>query len=100
MYVTLAEIKAHLVIEHDLDDVQLMGYEAAAERAAAGALNCDLSEYVETEGEFAGQLKADVKMILLQIIGNWYENREPVAYSAVNEVPKTLQWLIDLNRKY
>jgi hypothetical protein len=58
MYVTLPEIKEHLIIEHDLDDEYLILLEAAASDDAAGWINRKLCEVVEEEGKLPDSLHA------------------------------------------
>jgi hypothetical protein len=97
MYVTLPEIKEHLIIEHDLDDDYLILLEAAASDAAARWINRKLCEVVEEEGK----LPDSIKLLLLQLIGNWYASREPVEKGhSVQDIPYTLKFLADLNRHY
>ena len=47
-----------------------------------------------------GELPPAVKAAILLLVGNLYANREPVAYTAVNKVPYTFDYLISLYKNY
>jgi hypothetical protein len=66
MYVTLPEIKEHLIIEHDLDDEYLILLEAAASDAAAGWINRKLCEVVEEEGKLPDSIHARLSAVFRQ----------------------------------
>jgi hypothetical protein len=96
MYVTLVEIKEHLIIDHNLDDNYLIDLEKAAEDAATKLLNQDLINLTDEDDI----LTPSAKLLILHMVANWYANREPVSYTSTSEVPFTFQLLADLNRKY
>ena len=47
-----------------------------------------------------GIIPSAVKHSMLLLIGNWYMNREPVAYSSVAKIPYTLELLLSVNKNY
>jgi uncharacterized phage protein (predicted DNA packaging) len=98
MYVTLAEAKKHLLIDGSFrdDDAYIVGLVDVAEDAVEKHLDRKLQCMVDAEGG----LPPSVKAAILLLVGNLYANREPVAYSSVNRVPYTFEYLISLYRNY
>lgn len=97
MYIALSEAKKHLLIDRDFkeDDEYILALIDTAEEAVSKNLNTQLDSI--TEG---GELPPSVKAAILLLIGNLYANREPVAYTSVNKVPYTFDYLISLNKNY
>lgn len=97
MYITLCEAKKHLLIDNSFkdDDEYILALIDAAEEAVSINLCVQLDSI--TEG---GELPPSVKAAILLLIGNFYANREPVAYTSVNKVPYTYDYLISLNKNY
>lgn len=92
MYLTLSEIKSHLNIDKEFkgDDEILLIYEQAAESAVEAHLNYKLSESLED-----GRLPYNIKVAILLLIGNMYNNREAVTYGSAIEVPLAYRYLLD-----
>jgi hypothetical protein len=98
MYVTLAEAKKHLLIEKTFteDDAYIAGLTDVAEDAVEKHLDVKLSCPADEEGA----LPPSVRAAILLLVGNLYANREPVAFTSVNKVPYTFEYLISLYRNY
>jgi hypothetical protein len=47
-----------------------------------------------------GIFPSTIKHSMLLLIGNWYLNREPIAYSSVSKIPYTLDLLLSVNKNY
>lgn len=82
--IDLDEIKAHLRVEHNLDDDLLIAYADAAEEAAQNYIgkrwgNASSSETVV--------FSKGIKVGCLMLIGHLYANREAVADVQLYEVP-------------
>lgn len=86
----VASLKAHLNLEHDLDDALLSSYLDAAEAYA--------SDFV---GQFLDVEKPAVTQAVLMLAGFWYENRE-AAQSGGNAyvVPFGVHDLLQAYRKW
>lgn len=100
MYITLDKIRQHLNIlpgEAEFDNDYLIFLGQAAEDAIEKHLNCPLSHLMTDEG----YIPNSVQQAILLLIGNLYNNREPVALSGNPiKIPYTLEYLINLNRNY
>ena len=97
MYITLEEAKKHLLVDPDFneDNEYIQALINTAEEAVALNINTKLTAIAD-----GGELPSSVKSAVLLLIGNLYANREPVAYTAVNKVPYTFDYLIALNKNY
>ncbi len=99
MYISITDAKKHLNIDDDFteDDEYIVSLIAASEDAVAKRLNLkDLSVMLTDQG----YLSESVKHAILFLIGNWYANREPVAYGNAVKVPYALEFLFDINKNY
>ena len=97
MYITLEEAKKHLLVDPDFneDNEYIQALINTAEEAVSLNINTNLTAIAD-----GGELPSSVKSAVLLLIGNLYANREPVAYTAVNKVPYTFDYLIALNKNY
>ena len=97
MYITLEEAKKHLLVDPDFneDNEYIQSLINTAEEAVSLNINTKLTAIAD-----GGELPSSVKSAVLLLIGNLYANREPVAYTAVNKVPYTFDYLIALNKNY
>lgn len=97
MLVSLAILKKHLNIESDFtaDDEYITGLEGVAEQV----LSQDLCEDLEDMSTCDGVPKPLLQAIKL-LVGQYYANREPVAFAASSEVPLTYRHLVSLYRNY
>jgi len=59
-------------------------------------LDITLSD-LEDEG---GNLPPSITHAILLMVGNLYMNREPVTFGQVNKIPNTLEYLINLYRRF
>jgi uncharacterized phage protein (predicted DNA packaging) len=83
MKLNVSDLKKHLNIDHDEDDVYIEELIAVAEDAVATYLNRPLAECVDDKG----QLKPAVRHAARLLVGSWYANRESVVFSAPSELP-------------
>lgn len=97
MYLTIQDVKRHLLIDHDDDDLYIADLITVAEDAVKTDLNLD--SLCELEDE-TGMLPASVIQAQLLLIGTLYNNRESVTYGTPHTVPHSYEYLLDLNRKY
>lgn len=97
MYITLCEAKKHLLIDNSFnqDDEYILALIDVAEDAVAININVQLDSIT-----VGGELPPAVKAAILLLVGNLYANREPVAYTSVNNVPYTFDYLISLYKNY
>lgn len=97
IYLTLDEIKKHLNIDSDFieDDTYLESLETVAVELIQKHIDHSLNLL-----EVDGQLPLSLRQGILLCIGNFYNNRESVAYASSHEVPSNLQWILDLYQYY
>ena len=97
MYITLEQAKKHLLVDEDFraDDMYILDLIAVAEDSVSKHLDIALDEL-----ETGGNLPPAIIHAMLLMIGNLYANREPVAYTSVNKVPYTFDYLISLYKNY
>ena len=100
MYIDLDTVKHHLNIDEsfDYDNDYILHLIASAEDAVAKRLNViNLSHLVDP---YTGGLPDSIIHSILFLIGNWYQNREPVSMGTSVKIPYTLDFLFDTNRNY
>lgn len=98
MYIELDIAKKHLNIEPDFteDDEYILGLIDMAEQAVRVHVNEDFEKLAEENG---GCLPAPLLQAMLLMIGNMYQNREPLGTRNL-ALPFNYQYLIDLYRNY
>ncbi len=98
MYIQLDLAKKHLNIEDDFieDDEYILSLIDVAESAVRVHINDDFADIAERNG---GCLPPPILHAALLMIGNLYQNREPVG-SKTHSLPFNYQYLIDLYRNY
>ena len=94
MYVSVEEIKRHLNIDYEEDDLYLQDLIEAAEDAIERFIQQPLKD-IEVDGLLPASLKHAVRLM----VGGFYANREPAAFAAVNEIPYNLHFLLIQFRK-
>lgn len=92
--IDLALAKAHLNVEHNYDDDYIISLIEVAEAVVASDVCEDLSTLN------GGELPPPLRQAMLLLVGQYYANREPVAYANVKEVPISYRHLISLYRNY
>ena len=98
MLVNLELIKKHLNIDADYteDDEYLQYLYGVAESIVEKHIDKQLEDIIAEQGEIPKPL---VHCILL-LIGNFYDNRESIAFGTPTEIPMTLQYLLQSYRDY
>jgi len=98
MYIDLDYAKKHLNIEPDFteDDEYILGLIEMAEQAVRVHVNEDFDTLAENNG---GCLPSPLSQAMLLMIGNMYQNREPLGTKNA-ELPYNYRYLIDLYRNY
>lgn len=91
MIVTLQQLKDHLIIEHNADDLYLLDLLTVAEDAVMKRLN--IAEWGENP-------HPTIIQSILIVASNLYNNRESNAYTNVNKIPHTLDFLFSLDKNY
>lgn len=97
MYLSINDVKRHLLIDFNDDDLYIADLITVAEDAVRNDLNLD--SLCEIEG-IDGLLPASVIQAMLLLIGTLYANRESVTYGTPHKVPHAYEYLLDLNRQY
>ena len=98
MYLSIDDVKRHLLIDFNDDDIYLADLITVAEDAVRNDLNLGSLSEIE---DCSGMLPASVCQAMLLLIGTLYANRESVEIGHMTqEVPLSYRYLLDLNRKY
>lgn len=97
MYLTIDDVKRHLIIDHNDDDLLLADLITVAEDAVRRDLNVYSLKELE---DCSGMLPASVLQAQLLLIGTLYANRESVSYGQAHVVPHSYEYLLDLCRNY
>ena len=93
MYLALDEAKHHCRVDTDFtdDDAYIVELVLAAEVSLASRIHDTLADLEDGNG----QLPLDLKHALKFIVGQWYENREPVVLGTITaKIPHTLDDII------
>lgn len=98
-YVDLQLAKRHLNVEEFFteDDEYLGELIEAAEAVVEKDICEDLSTLAE---ENSGKLPAPLRQCILLMVGQFYANREPVAFAQSAEIPLSYSYLVSLYRNY
>lgn len=96
LYVSVEELKAHLNIDIQSDDDYIEQLSMAAQNSVEKRIQCQLSEYVNKEGNLIPSLKHAIKIMVATL----YDNREAVSFGQPHPVPYTLDYLITPFIKY
>ena len=97
MYLSVNDVKRHLIIDHNDDDLLLADLITVAEDAVRRDLNLYSLKDIE---DCNGMLPASVLQAQLLLIGTLYANRESVSYGQAHPVPHSYEYLISLARNY
>ena len=99
MYITLEKAKQHLNLEaeYTADDEYIQGLIEVAEQAVQIHVNEKLETIAQKNG---GELPSPLVQAMLLMIGNLYQNREPVAPSKVMALPFNYEYLIRLYQNW
>lgn len=94
---TIDEIKSHLNLEHNEDDLLLITYASAARDAIENHLNRKIHEDSVPDSDSNGIVFNNaIKLAILMLVGHWYDNREPVITNGSAYIlPLTYQILIN-----
>lgn len=96
-YISLDTAKRHLNIDADYteDDTYISSLIEVAELVVAKDICSELNVLEE-----AGKIPAPLTHAALLLVGNYYANREPVAFAAAMQVPLTYEHLVSKYRNY
>lgn len=97
MYLSVNDVKRHLIIDHNDDDLYIADLITVAEDAVKRDLNLYSLKDIE---DCTGMLPASVVQAMLLLIGTLYANRESVTYGTPHTVPYSYEFLISLYRNY
>lgn len=98
-YLTIELIKKQCNIDswyHD-DDEYLAILAETAESMVDEHLNNNLSKILE---ENNNRLPAPIRQAMLLLVGNFYQNREGIAFTAVTELPLSYSYLLYPYKSY
>lgn len=95
MHITIDDIKRHLNVDYEEDDLYLTDLVESAEAAIERFIQHPLND----EEDSNGMLPADLKHAIRLLVGGFYANREPAAFAASSEIPFGLHFLLIQHRK-
>lgn len=98
-YVDLQLAKRHLNIEEEFteDDKYISGLIDAAEAVVSKDICVELNTLVDEESK---EIPAPLRQCILLMVGQFYANREPVAFAQSREIPLSYSYLVSLYRNY
>ena len=98
MLVTLEELKKHLNLDSSFgdDDAYITSLEEMAEELVQRHIDISFEDLVGNEGEVPKPLLQAIKLM----VGNFYDNRESVAYTSAVEIPSSLTYILSMYRNY
>lgn len=99
MTLTLQQIKQHLNIDSGFtaDDAYLTALSGVAEAAVSKHIGVNLTDIANDNG---GAIPAPLSHAMLLLVGNYYANRESVAFASAQALPLSYNYLIDLYKDY
>lgn len=99
MYIQLYQAKKHMNIDNDFhdDDEYIVDLCAVAEKVVETHIDKKLKDICCENG---GELPPPLLHAMLLLIGNFYANRESVAFASSAEIPLSYKYLIDLYQCY
>ena len=96
MYITIEEIKQHLYIDFEADDIALSDMINTAEEIIEKYLNVSLLS-LATDNKLPYSIKQAIKIM----VGNLYSNRESVAFNAIPyKIPFSYEYLLQPYKNY
>lgn len=98
-YIELQQAKHHLNVEQEFteDDEYIENLIEVAE----AVVSKDICEDLKTlEEENTGKIPAPLRQCILLMVGQFYANREPVAFAQSSKVPLSYEHLVSLYRNY
>ena len=97
MYLTLEQVKKHLLVDDTFtaDDLYILDLITVAEDSVSKHLDIALEELEE-----GGILPPSIIHAMLLMIGNLYQNREPISFGTVVKIPYTYEYLVGLYKRY
>ena len=99
---TLADAKAFLRVEHNLDDSYITSLITVARSFVEEFQGRLIAVRVPAQGEVAPENETPTayeKQAMLLLISHFYDNRNPVTNAKFEEVPFTISRLLYFNRK-
>ena len=98
MHLQLYQVKKHLNINDDFhgDDEYLVDLIMVAENVVQKHIDVELAELEDGEG----YLPTPLLQAMLFLIGNYYANRESVAFASAQPLPHAYEYLIALYKNY
>ncbi|WP_291600918.1 head-tail connector protein [Bacteroides sp.] len=94
-HVTLEELKQHLNVDFDADDIYITGLIEPVQLAIEAYLNNPLETYVK-DGEIDRRIWHAIRIL----IANYYANREDITFAAANVIPGHIALLLQPLKKY
>ncbi len=98
MYLQLYQVKKHLNINdefHD-DDEYLVDLSMVAENIVQKHIDVELQDLEDG----VGNLPAPLTQAMLLLVGNYYANRESVAFASAQPLPHAFEYIIALYKNY
>lgn len=98
-HVSLELVKSHINVENSFtdDDAYITSLIEAAEAVVSNDICEDLEDLAQKNG---GDVPAGLRQCILLMVGNFYANREPVAFAQCSEVPLAYKHIVSQYRNY
>lgn len=95
-YVTLDELKQHLNVDFDHDDIYITSLIEPVQLLIEAYLNRPLVDLVDSEGKIDRRIWHAIRII----VANYYANREDITYAQASIIPNHITLLIQPLKKY
>ena len=94
-YVTLEELKQHLNIDFDIDNVYISGLIEPVQLAIEAYLNNPLETYVKD-----GAIDKRIWHAIRILVANYYANREEITFATPQTIPGHVTLLLQPLKRY
>lgn len=79
----IKDLKRHLNVDYDEDDTYIGDLYDVACSSVSLYLQAPLDDYRDSDGKLVASIRHAIRLL----VGNWYANREGVAFASATELP-------------
>lgn len=84
---SVADLKKHLNVDHNEDDSYIMDLQQVALDYIGTYLQRPIEDFILSETNGICDVTPAVRHAVRLLVGQWYANREPVAFASNSELP-------------
>ena len=94
LLVSVEDLKKHLNVDHNEDDAYIGDLAQVAQDAIATYLQRPIEDFIISIDGDVVEIKPAIRHSIRLLVGQWYANREPVAFANAQEIPFGLNALL------